>query len=122
VADKAFFKRIKQNLKIKSFFGTSENTVIQIWASIVTLLMLGYYKFRAKLDHRLSQIIELSQLNLLDLRNIWQFFFQNQQSTSHQIAINCRWISASYNWTAVPLFTELKLGSIPQASFTNGIH
>ena len=70
-----FFKWIKQNLKIKSFFGTSENAVMtQIWIAIITLLLLAYYKFRAKLNHSLSQILKLLQLNLFDRRNIWQLF------------------------------------------------
>lgn len=70
-----FFKWIKQNLKIKSFFGTSENAVMtQIWIAIITLLLLAYYKFRAKLNYSLSQILKLLQLNLFDRRNIWQLF------------------------------------------------
>jgi putative transposase len=70
-----FFKWIKQNLKIKSFFGTSKNAVMtQIWIAIITMLLLAYYKFRAKLNHSLSQILKLLQLNLFERRNIWQLF------------------------------------------------
>jgi len=70
-----FFKWIKQNLKIKSFFGTSKNAVMtQIWIAIITMLLLAYYKFRAKLNHSLAQILKLLQLNLFDRRNIWQLF------------------------------------------------
>ena len=70
-----FFKWIKQNLKIKSFLGTSKNAVMtQIWIAIVTLLLLAYYKFRAKLTHGLSQILKLLQLNLFSRRNVWQLF------------------------------------------------
>ena len=70
-----FFKWIKQNLKIKSFFGTSQNAVMtQIWVAIIALLLLAYYKFRAKLGHSLSQILKLLQLNLFSRRNIWQLF------------------------------------------------
>jgi IS4 transposase len=46
-----FFKWIKQNLKIKSFLGTSNNAVMtQIWIALITLLMIAYYKFMAKLN------------------------------------------------------------------------
>lgn len=70
-----FFKWIKQNLKIKSFLGTSRNAVMtQIWIAIITLLLLAYYKFRAKLGHSLSQILKLLQLNLFSRRNIWHLF------------------------------------------------
>jgi len=70
-----FFKWIKQNLKIKSFFGTSQNAVMtQIWVAIITMLLLAYYSFRAKLNHSLSLILKLLQLNLFSQRNIWQLF------------------------------------------------
>jgi putative transposase len=70
-----FFKWIKQNLKVKSFLGTSKNAVMtQIWVAIITMLLLAYYKFRAKLGHTLSQILKLLQLNLFTRRNIWQLF------------------------------------------------
>ena len=70
-----FFKWIKQNLKIKTFLGTSKDAVMtQIWVASITLLLLAYYKFRAKLNHSLSQILKLLQLNLFDRRNIWQLF------------------------------------------------
>jgi hypothetical protein len=82
-----FFKWIKQNLRIKSFFGTSQNAVMtQIWVAIITLLLLAYYKFRANLSHSLSQILKLLQLNLLSKRNIWQLF--DPGPTQHMLP-NC---------------------------------
>ena len=45
-----FFKWIKQNLKIKSFLGTSANAVMtQIWAALCIALLLAYLKFTARL-------------------------------------------------------------------------
>ena len=59
-----FFKWIKQNLKIKTFFGTSRNAVLtQIWIALVTILILAFYKFKAKLGQSLTQILKLLQLN-----------------------------------------------------------
>ena len=70
-----FFKWIKQNLKIKSFLGTSKNAVMtQIWIAIITLMLLKYYKFRAKLNYSVTHILKLLQLNLFDRRNIWDLF------------------------------------------------
>ncbi len=41
-----FFKWIKQNLKIKSFLGTSENAVMsQIWVAMIHYLLIAYLKF-----------------------------------------------------------------------------
>lgn len=46
-----FFKAIKQNLRIKTFVGTSENALyIQIWTALISILLLKYMQFRAKLD------------------------------------------------------------------------
>ena len=66
-----FFKWIKQNLKIKSFLGTSRNAVMtQIWIAICVYLMLAYLKFASQIDKSFQQIIRLLQLNLFDRRNL----------------------------------------------------
>jgi len=79
-----FLKWIKQNLKIRSFFGTSKNALMtQIWIAIITMLFQAYYKFRAKLNHSLSQILKLLQLNLSDRRNIYQLF--DPKPTKHML-------------------------------------
>ena len=61
----AFFKLIKQNLKIKSFVGTSENAVqIQIWTALITILLLTYLKTKAKYQWHMSNLITFIRLNL----------------------------------------------------------
>ena len=70
-----FFKWIKQNLKIKSFVGTSKNAVMtQIWIALITLLMIAYYKFMAKLSLSFSQILKLIRLNLFVRKNLKDLF------------------------------------------------
>lgn len=70
-----FFKWIKQNLKIKTFLGTSKNAVMtQIWIALITVLVLAYMKFLAKLDQSLTQIQRLLQLNLFKRQNMWELF------------------------------------------------
>jgi hypothetical protein len=70
-----FFKWIKQNLKIKTFFGTSRNAVLtQVWIALITLLLLAFYKFKAKLGQSLTQILKLLQLNLFSRRNLLELF------------------------------------------------
>lgn len=45
----AFFKFIKQNLKIKTFLGTSKNAVLsQVWIAVCYFLLLNYIKFQSK--------------------------------------------------------------------------
>jgi len=70
-----FFKWLKQNLKIKTFFGTSRNAVMtQIWIALITMLMLCYMKFLAKLGKTITQIQRLLQLNLFERHDLWKLF------------------------------------------------
>jgi putative transposase len=66
-----FFKWIKQNLKIKSFLGTSRNAVMtQIWIAICVYLLLAYLKFSSQISKSFQQILRLLQLNLFDRRDL----------------------------------------------------
>jgi len=66
-----FFKWIKQNLKIKSFLGTSRNAVLtQIWVAMCMYLLLAYIKLMSKLGLGLQQILRLLQLNLFERRDL----------------------------------------------------
>ena len=66
-----FFKWIKQNLKIKSFVGTSKNAVLtQIWIAMCVYLLLAFIKFQSKMDQSLLQIIRVLQLNLFEKRDL----------------------------------------------------
>jgi len=68
-----FFKWIKQNLKIKSFLGTSRNAVMtQIWIAICIYLLLAYLKFVSQIGQSMQQILRLLQLNLFDRRDLLQ--------------------------------------------------
>ena len=60
-----FSKWLKQNLKIKTFLSTSKNAVMtQNWIALITMLVLAYMKFLAKLDKTITQTQRLLQLNL----------------------------------------------------------
>ena len=66
-----FFKWIKQNLKIKSFIGTSKNAVMtQIWIALCVYLLLAFLKFQSKLKKSMQQILRLLQLNLFEKRDL----------------------------------------------------
>jgi len=66
-----FFKWIKQNLKIKSFIGTSKNAVMtQIWIALCVYLLLAFIKFQSKLKKSMQQILRLLQLNLFEKRDL----------------------------------------------------
>ena len=70
-----FFKWIKQNLKIKTFLGTSRNAVLtQIWIALCVYLLLAFLKFKAKLGISMQQMLRLLQLNLFERRNLIELF------------------------------------------------
>ena len=55
-----FFKWIKQNLKIKSFLGTSANAVMtQIWIAMIYYLLLSYIKFQTKFSESLLELTRM---------------------------------------------------------------
>ena len=66
-----FFKWIKQNLKIKSFIGTSNNAVMtQIWIALCVYLLLAFIKFQSQLGKSMQQMLRLLHLNLFDKRDL----------------------------------------------------
>lgn len=70
-----FFKWIKQNLKIKTFLGTSRNAVLtQIWVAMCVYLLLAYLKFMSRSRRSMQQILRLLQLNLFERRPMMELF------------------------------------------------
>jgi transposase len=64
-----FFRWIKQNLKIKTFYGTSKNAVLtQIWIALCVYLLLSFIKFKARLGISITRILRLLHLNLFERR------------------------------------------------------
>lgn len=67
-----FFKWVKQNLKIKSFYGTSKNAVlIQIWTALIAYVLLVWLKFKSKTGWGLLQLTRLAQTMLLERLDLW---------------------------------------------------
>jgi transposase len=67
-----FFKWIKQNLKIKAFYGTSKNAVlIQIWTALIAYLLLVWLKFKSKVGWGLLEFARLAQIMLMERFNLW---------------------------------------------------
>ncbi|MGB7838277.1 MAG: IS4 family transposase [Terrimicrobiaceae bacterium] len=67
-----FFKALKQNLKIKTFVGTTPNAVrIQIWTALIAILVLKYLQMRSRLSWSLSNLLALLRLNLFVHRDLW---------------------------------------------------
>ena len=68
-----FFKWIKQHLRIKKFFGTSENAVkTQIWIAISTYVLVAIMKKRMKIDLSLYTILQILSISLFEKKPIYQ--------------------------------------------------
>jgi len=69
-----FFKALKQNLKIKTFVGTSANAVkIQIWTALIAMLILRFLQLRSKFNWSLSNLVALLRMNLFTHRDLWNW-------------------------------------------------
>ena len=79
-----FFKWIKQNLKIKSFIGTSKNAVMtQIWIAMCVYLLLAFIKFQSKMNKTMQQILRLLQLNLFEKRDLMALLRGDPSNRNH---------------------------------------
>jgi len=68
-----FFKWIKQHLRIKAFYGTSENAVkTQIWIAISVYVLVAIIKKRLKLDRSLYTILQILSVSLFEKTPILQ--------------------------------------------------
>lgn len=66
-----FFKAIKQNLRIKTFVGTSENALhIQIWTALIAILMLRFLQLSSRWGWSLSNLVAMIRLNLFTYRDL----------------------------------------------------
>ncbi|MEW6263564.1 MAG: IS4 family transposase [Thermodesulfobacteriota bacterium] len=69
-----FFKAIKQNLKIKTFVGTSENALyIQIWTALIAMLLVKYLQFKSSFAWSLSNLVAFLRWNLFTYRDLWDW-------------------------------------------------
>ena len=86
-----FFKWIKQHLRIKKFYGTSENAVkSQIWIAVSVYVLVAIVKKRLHLDASLYTLLQIFSLTLFEKMPIQQAFagndtFQNQDQNTNQL-------------------------------------
>ena len=70
-----FFKWIKQHLRIKVFYGTTENAVnIQVWTAISTYCLLAIIRKRLGLEHDMHQISQILRLHLFAKTPVFELF------------------------------------------------
>ena len=77
-----FFKWIKQNLRVKTFYGTSPNAVkIQIWIAMIVYLKLAILKERYHLEPSLSKLLHFLEVNLFERKSLINIFQTNTRAT-----------------------------------------
>jgi len=89
-----FFKWIKQNLKIKSFWGQNENAVrIQIWVAISVYVLVAIARKRLSIEHSLYEILQYISVSPFEKRPLYEVFSElkmaeNEQKINLQLKIN----------------------------------
>ena len=83
-----FFKWIKQHLRIKAFYGTSENAVkTQVWIAISVYVLVAILKKRLGIEHSLYTILQILSLTLFEKIELLQLFamtsYRNQNDYNH---------------------------------------
>ena len=69
-----FFKLIKQNLKIKSFIGSSANAVwTQIWTALIAMLLIKFLQLKSQAAWSFSNLAYFLRMNLLVYRDLWDW-------------------------------------------------
>lgn len=81
-----FFKWIKQNLKIKAFYGTSKNAVlIQIWTALIAYLLLILIKLRSTVGWGLLELTRLMQTRLMERSSLWEVLCPREKAPPPQL-------------------------------------
>jgi hypothetical protein len=81
-----FFKWIKQNLRVKTFYGTSANAVkTQIWIAMVVYLVLAILKQRYRLDTSLSKLLHFLEVNLFAQKSLISIFQSNARTPRQRL-------------------------------------
>ena len=84
-----FFKWIKQHLKIKSFWGYSENAVkCQIWIAVSVYVLVAIVKKQLALKHSLYEILQILSINIFDKMPINQLFDDALQQNFKELKDN----------------------------------
>jgi hypothetical protein len=69
-----FFKSLKQNLKIKTFIGTSSNAIhIQLWTALIAMLLVRYLKLKSECTASLSNLFAMLRFHLFAYRELWEW-------------------------------------------------
>jgi len=81
-----FFKWIKQNLKIKTFIGTSENAVmIQIWSAMIAYLLTEYLRFKSRTSFSILKTFRILSENILFSTDLYSLLMKQSFPDKHLV-------------------------------------
>lgn len=84
-----FFKWIKQHLRIKKFYGTSENAVkVQIWTAVSVYVLVAIIKKRLKLDASLYTLLQVFSVTLFEKIPLNKALFETKNSLEDDMLYN----------------------------------
>jgi len=89
-----FFKWIKQHLRIKHFYGNSENAVkTQIWIAVCVYVLVAILKKQLRSDHSLHTILQVLSINAFEKNPLYQLLAETpsqyiEGNTCNQLAFN----------------------------------
>ncbi len=84
-----FFKWIKQHLRIKKFYGTSENAVkTQIWIAVSVYVLVAIVRKRLKLDASLYTLMQVFSVTVFERAPIESVVFQTTDSSEFGADVN----------------------------------
>ena len=84
-----FFKWIKQPLRMRSFYGRSENAVrCQIWPAICACLMVAILRKRLILQKSLNEILQIVSVNIFDQTPLEELLASKPQKQEPQMEEN----------------------------------
>ena len=84
-----FFKWIKQNLRIKAFFGTSENAVkTQVWIAISVYVLVAIVKKELRLKRSMSEILQILSLSLFEKTPLFEALAEKNATKTKEASHN----------------------------------
>ena len=80
-----FYKWLKQHLKIKQFYGTTENAVrIQIYCAIISYCLIAIIEHDLKLERDTYDVLRILSISLLDKTDVVKLFKNKNDSNTYQ--------------------------------------
>ena len=81
-----FFKWIKRHLKIKKFWGTSENAVrIQIYSAIIAYCMMAIVQKKMNIERSIYEMLQIVSISLTDSTNIKDLFAKPNRNIVNEL-------------------------------------